>query len=365
MSERFLGLMSGTSLDAIDVALGDFSAGITTVSARSYPIEPRLRRDILDCIKSPERVDLRHIGDIDARFGLAQAEAARNFFDDTGLGPAGIVAIGMHGQTIWHAMDSEPAWTWQIGDPNRLTAAIGLPVVADLRRKDVALGGQGAPMVPAFHATVFANQRPCAVVNIGGMANITLLEDDIVRGFDTGPGNALMDEWFGKFNSGNYDKDGEWARSGTPDETLLERLLADPFFEQLPPRSTGRERFNFSWLDAALHGDEKPADVQATLAELTATSIASDLHDQAGNGGVTSLIVVGGGAHNSYLLERLQSLLPDMTVVTSARYGVDPDYVEAMAFAWLARETLAGRPGNLPSVTGASRSGILGGIYLP
>ncbi len=259
-------------------------------------------------------------------------------------------------------------FTMQIGDPNTIAAETGITTVADFRRKDVALDGQGAPLVPAFHQHMLSSSQTNRVIaNIGGIANITLMPhayEGPVIGFDTGPGNVLMDAWINTHQKENHDQGGQWGAQGTVHVELLEHLLADDFFKLSPPKSTGREHFNLPWLQKHLQKVNKkitPVDVQATLAELTARSIIAAVNQSLPHG---EILICGGGAHNHYLMSRLRELgKPSFTVDSTQKYGIDPDWVEAMAFAWLARQTLNRKPGNLPSVTGAKRAAILGGVY--
>jgi anhydro-N-acetylmuramic acid kinase len=273
-------------------------------------------------------------------------------------------AVGSHGQTVRHRPRGTHPFTLQIGDANVIAARTGIAVVADFRRRDVALGGQGAPLLPAFHKAAFGDaSEERIVVNIGGVANLTLLPaKGEVRGFDTGPGNVLLDHWSREHLHEPYDAEGSFAAGGRVDEALLTHLLADPYFAAPPPKSTGPEHFNGPWLEGALGATRrKPEDVAATLAELTARSIADATKRQAP--GVARVFACGGGAHNKHLMARLAALLPGATLASTTSLGIDPDWVEAAGFAWLARETLQRRPGNLPSVTGAAQYSVLGAIY--
>jgi anhydro-N-acetylmuramic acid kinase len=279
-----------------------------------------------------------------------------------GFAPAELASVGVHGQTVRHRPDEH--WTLQLNDPARVAERTGATVVADFRRRDIAAGGQGAPLVPAFHHALFARaDRARAVVNVGGIANVTLLvPGEPVRGFDTGPGNVLLDHWHARHSGGAFDAGGAWAASGRVDHALLRTMLADPFFAAAPPKSTGRDRFNAGWLDAMLarHADRQPpADVQATLTALTAHAIADAVRPW----GVVDLLVCGGGAHNAELMRMLAQEVAPVRVGTTADEGVAVEHVEALAFAWLAREALAGRTGSLPEVTGAKGARVLGAIY--
>lgn len=368
MPAYYIGLMSGTSVDAIDAVLVDLSTDRPLLLAtHTGKWDLSLRQDILRTLNQPERISLDALGRLDAALGEAFAEAALSVVANARLTPADVTAIGSHGQTLYHAPTAQPPFTLQAGDASRIAARTGITTVADFRRRDIAEGGQGAPLVPAFHQAVFSKPGTSrAILNIGGIANLTLLPADggPASGFDTGPGNLLMDAWTGRHRAETFDRDGEWARSGTCDAALLARLLDQPYLRMPPPKSTGRELFSLSWLDALLADGfaDLPADqVQATLAEFTAASIASAL--ERFSAPVEELFVCGGGAHNSFLMQRLQALLPGCRTATTTTLGVPPDWVEAVAFAWLARQTLAGEPGNIPTVTGAGRAAVLGAVY--
>jgi anhydro-N-acetylmuramic acid kinase len=280
---------------------------------------------------------------------------------EAGISPAEVRAIGHHGQTVFHKPAEPEPFTMQIGDPSSVAALTGITTVADFRRLDVACGGQGAPLVPAFHSWLFAaHDETRVILNIGGIANVTVLAPEAeTLGFDTGPGNTLLDLWIGRCHGEPYDRDGRFAASGRADEGLLRALLDEPYFSLEPPKSTGRELFNAAWLDARLAGVRMPdTDIQATLAELTASSIAATLDATAPD----RVIGCGGGAHNTDLLARLRRYLP-CPIESSAAHGLAPDWVEACAFAWLAKARLEGIPGNVPTVTGAHRAVTLGGVY--
>ena len=365
MPEYYVGLMSGTSLDGIDAVLADFAVRpprLTATLHRPYP--PPLRDLLLEAAEGAP--DAERVGVLDARLGELYGDTVNRLLQQAGVRPDKVEAVGSHGHTLRHRPDADPPFSLQIGDPARIAETTGLTTVADFRRRDIAAGGQGAPLVPRFHQYLFARAGESrAVLNVGGMANLTHLPGDArpVTGFDTGPGNVLMDAWCREQLGQDFDRDGAWAAGGRVIGTLLDRLLADDYFDRAPPKSTGREHFNRAWLDrhlAAAGQPARPADVQATLLELTARSIADALLRHAGD--VRRLVVCGGGAHNTRLMQRLQALLP-CPVEGSAAHGVDPDWVEALAFAWLARQALAGRPGNLPAVTGARREVVLGAIH--
>lgn len=369
MAELFLGLISGTSMDAVDAALVDFAGGTPRIlHAFTYPLPDELRQQTLAFAHGGYRGDaVDQLGELDVRFAECFAQAANALLKQAGVSRDAIAAIGSHGQTVRHRPDHDPPFTLQIGDPSLIAARTGITTVADFRRRDIAEGGQGAPLMPAFHAAVLADQHEHRVVaNIGGMANITVLPPGgMVRGFDTGPGNALLDAWIQDRRQQPYDKNGAWAAGGSVNERLLAALLSDAYFSQPPPKSTGREYFNLAWLRRHLPARQQASDVdiQATLCELTAITLDQAILDHAP--GVRRVLVCGGGARNAELLRRLGARLAGATLEDTGRYGLDPDYVEAAGFAWLARETLAGRPGNLPSVTGARRAVVLGSITYP
>ncbi|MDR9436007.1 MAG: anhydro-N-acetylmuramic acid kinase [Thiohalophilus sp.] len=367
MTTYYLGLISGTSMDGIDAALLAFDEQQPRLLAHySHPLPDPIRQQLYQ-LQTPGQNELATAMHLDVELGRLFATAAQTLIEQAALRPDQIAAIGSHGQTLRHYPDGPAPTTWQIGDPNIIAEQTGITTVADLRRRDMAAGGQGAPLVPAFHAAVF-RQAPInrAILNIGGIANLTLLPAETsqpVIGFDTGPGNGLMDAWIGQHLGQHYDRDGEWAASGHIHPGLLERLLHDDYFERPPPKSTGREYFNLDWLQPRLasFSDLAPRDVQATLCELTARSIGEAL--EATMDGVEEVLICGGGVHNRYLYQRLAELLTPARVASTAEAGIDPDWVEAAAFAWLAKQTLAGDPGNLPSVTGASHRVVLGGVY--
>lgn len=356
--------MSGTSLDAIDAVLVDFSGNLPNLHHTiNHPLPQALRTDIQD-LCSPGNNEIERLGQADILLGKVFAKAANDLLKSANVSSEDVCAIGSHGQTIRHL--PEIGFTLQIGDPNIIAEQTGITTVADFRRRDMAAGGQGAPLVSAFHAAVFSDEQQARVIlNIGGMANVTLLiPGQPVSGFDTGPGNILMDAWIQRHQQQAFDHDGAWAASGKVDDALLANMLRDDFFHQPPPKSTGRERFNLDWLTRRLNASKHSLaseDVQATLCELTAASIADAVTDFASAG--SEVIVCGGGARNPYLMERLAKRLSDRTLKTSDELSIAAEWVEATAFAWLARETLAHRPGNVPTVTGASRPVVLGGIY--
>jgi anhydro-N-acetylmuramic acid kinase len=306
---------------------------------------------------------------LDQKVAERFSTAALTLIGDSNSDPAQIEAIGSHGQTVRHLPQAKYPFTLQIGDPNKIAATTGLTTVADFRRRDIAVGGEGAPLAPAFHQWLFAERNSdCVVLNIGGIANLTVLADstDDVIGFDTGPGNTLLDEWISEKQSNAFDDCGAWAASGEVIQPLLLAMLDDPYFALQPPKSTGLEYFNLRWLRNAIQQCSLPKqlldnDVQATLAAFTAGSIADAICRYAPN--TSTVMVCGGGVHNDDLMSRLNDNLPVVSVSSTAEFGLDPDWVEAAAFAWLAMRTLHKLPGNLPSVTGARRNAVLGSVY--
>ena len=359
-AERYIGVMSGTSLDGVDVVLCEIDeTGCRLKASMEYPFRSALKEAVLEMIEGP--VTLARVGTVDHQLGELFADAINAMLFQEGVAPDSVAAIGLHGQTLWHAPEGEHPFSMQLGDPNIVTVSTGIPVVADFRRKDMALGGQGAPFAPAFHAFVFGHRNiPTVVLNIGGMANITHLGETLT-GYDTGPGNVLMDLWYARHHQGSFDYDGQWARSGTVDEEWLGVMLEDRYFHQEPPKSTGREHFNALWMQehAPVLSLMRPEDVQATLCELTVRSVCSEVSKFSPE----LLLVCGGGARNGYLMERLARRLPACEVKPTDALEVSSEYLEAMAFAWLAFKRLHNEPVALSSVTGARSNGVLGGIY--
>jgi len=362
-SQLYIGLMSGTSLDGIDVALVDFSEGAQLLAHGHHPMGEQLTASLLALSQSNAVLSLDQLGQLETALGMAFADAVNSFCATHCIDAGQIRAIGNHGQTVRHAPHGEYPYSLQLGDANILCERTGITTVADFRRRDVAAGGQGAPLVPAFHRALFAYPGETrAVVNIGGIANITVLSasGDVI-GFDTGPGNGLMDAWCQRHWQKAYDADGRLAAGGGCSPDLLQRLLAEPWLQLPPPKSTWRDFFQLHWLESRLQGlDVSPADVLNTLNQFTARTIADALIAHGGN--LDTVLVCGGGVHNALLMERLQALLPCPVKSTEA-FGVHPDYVEAMAFAWLAKQCLDAKPGNVQQVTGAAGPRILGAIY--
>ena len=365
-SALYIGLISGTSADGIDAALVRFEQDRPQlIHAMTHPWPETLRAQILRVAQDEVRLDLDAYGRLDVAIGQVFAEATKNLLAHSGTPASSVRAVGSHGQTIRHRPTGEFPFTLQIGDASVIAERSGIDVVADFRRADVAAGGQGAPLLPAVHAMLLANPGHTRVVlNLGGIANITVLQaNGHISGFDTGPANGLMDAWCLRHRGEAFDRDGAFAASGRVDETLLAQLLSDAYFALPPPKSTGREHFHLAWLDAQLSGfHASPADVQATLLELTALSVANAITQHAA--GAADVLLCGGGVHNSMLVARLRSLLQPSVVNSTALFGVDPDYLEATAFAWLARQRLLGLPGNLAAVTGAQGLRVLGAVYL-
>ncbi|MDY0970915.1 anhydro-N-acetylmuramic acid kinase [Siccibacter turicensis] len=363
-SGRYIGVMSGTSLDGVDVVLAAIDEHLVAQQASlSWPMPVALKEDVL-AVCQGQTLTLAQLGRLDTRLGRLFADAVQALMKQEGLRPEDVMAVGCHGQTVWHEPQGDAPHSLQIGDNNQITARTGVTVVGDFRRRDMALGGQGAPLVPAFHQALLAHPvERRMVLNIGGIANLSLLiPHQPVRGFDTGPGNMLMDAWIWRQKGKPYDKDAGWAMQGKVTLPLLQQFLSDPYFAAPAPKSTGREYFNYGWLERQLAAFPglAPEDVQATLTELTAVSISEQVLL---NGGCERLLVCGGGSRNPLLMARLAALLPGIEVSSTDEAGISGDDMEALAFAWLAYRTLSGLPGNLPSVTGATRSSVLGAIY--
>ncbi|MFC3391475.1 anhydro-N-acetylmuramic acid kinase [Aidingimonas halophila] len=373
----FVGLMSGTSLDGVDAALIRHEPGRLPVLQASHavPMPSDLRKCLLDLCQA-ETISFAALARAEHDFCHLQARAVDALLSKARISRDCITAIGSHGQTIEHAPSGHgdkpgPAYTCQLDNPSLLAELTGCQVVADFRRRDLAAGGQAAPLAPAFHAALFRHPRAWRLIlNLGGFANLTLLppesSDAAIIGFDTGPANVLLDAWYQRHHHGSYyDAQGQWASRGNVSQALLSRLLEDEFFHRHPPKSTGREAFHLPWLEARLRG-ENAADVQASLAELSAVTIAMGVAmacQYQSVSKVESLIVCGGGAHNTDLLERLARHIPEIAINKPDAFGWPADWLEAGAFAWLAARRLESLPGNLPSVTAATGPRILGGIY--
>ncbi len=366
-SAIYIGCMSGTSLDGLDCVAArfdDHGPAIEQLADSHTPYPKALAETLRRAALQPTDID--EVCRLDAELGLFYADAIINFIEQSELTTGGIAAIGSHGQTLRHAPDADPPWTLQIGDASRIAARCGLPVVSDFRRKDMALGGQGAPLTPAFHAWAF--RRPGigrAILNIGGISNLTLLPADPqqpVTGFDCGPGNCLIDHLARQDFGQDFDSDGRIAAQGQiAIERVRQILEREPYFRRKPPKSTGTDHFSPAWLEAGALADLPPSDRIASVTELTALGIVHSLRHDSNR--IDELYVCGGGARNRFLMQRLRGHLPAIRVEDSSALGMDPQQVEALAFAWLARQTLLGRPGNLPSVTHARSATVLGCVH--
>ncbi len=366
--ELYIGIMSGTSMDGIDAVLVTFEGQknqIIESHSQAFPGDLKAR---LDRLLNNYQTTLREIGEIDHYLALCYADTVKNLICKTTFNPQQIRAIGCHGQTVFHSPGTRFPFTMQLGDGNLISTKTGIKTVVDFRRMDMAFGGGGAPLTPAFHqAFLNDKQEKKVILNLGGIANITILasEDKNVLGFDTGPANCLMDSWIQYIKGEKYDNGGNWAKSGKVIDELLNEMLNEAYFKQSVPKSTGRELFNLKWLNKHLKENSvfKNEDIQATLLELTAISIAQSIKTYANC--TNTVYACGGGAYNKYLLERLSFHLPNIKVATTEKLGIPPLQVEAIAFAWLAMQRVNNQPGNLPSVTGASQKVLLGTIYEP
>ena len=366
MGKYYIGLMSGTSADAIDAALVSFDPALSIQATHNKEIPGDIKSQLESLIVA-QHCTLSELSELDAMLGETFASAAMELMEKSNISAQDIAAIGSHGQTIFHQPSGQSSNSLQIGDPNRIAEITKIKTVSDFRRRDMCAGGQGAPLVPAFHAAMFSQpDKNRVVINIGGIANLTVLlakKQQEIIGFDTGPGNTLMDQWCKLNNKGNYDAQGLWAATGKVNDELLQQLLKDDYFNLAIPKSTGREYFNLDWLKINIPDiNQYPTqDIQATLSELTIQTISDAINKHAID--IDEILVCGGGAHNHYLMQRLQQSLTPVVVHSTLSAGIDPDWVEAIAFAWLAKQTLEGKAGNVPSVTGASHEAILGAIY--
>ncbi len=359
MKKRYIGIMSGTSLDGIDIALCQIDGkGCDLEASLSMPFDKGLKEQILLVIGGT--TTLKEVGEIDHCLALEFARAVNLLLEQENLVSEDIVAIGSHGQTLWHEPNGVYPFSMQLGNSSLLAVNTGIDVVADFRSKDVALGGQGAPFAPAFHEALFGHMQGCAVVNIGGMGNVTIFSSTLT-GYDSGCGNVLMDMWIQEIKGEAYDRDGIWAESGREHQALLDRFLSDDYFKLNYPKSTGREYFNKSFLRKYLEPFDKirDEDIQATLLALTIHSIADEIKKF----DIQKLLVCGGGARNGYLMRKLQATLLEVEVTSTDSYGVSSDDMEAMIFAWFAYKRLRNETINLKTVTGAKKNTILGGIY--
>lgn len=362
----YLGLMSGTSADGIDAVLAEFEAGrfVGLQATHHHDYAPALRARLIELSLTQPLLSLRELTELDAAIGRHFAQAAQQLLAASATPAARVRAIGSHGQTVFH--DGPAGLTLQLGDANLIAELTGIDTVADFRRRDLALGGQGAPLVPAFHQAVFARKDVArCILNIGGIANISLLprDDTAVIGFDTGPGNALLDEWIAHSQGLPFDRDGAFGARGRVQPALLAALRADPYFERAAPKSTGRDYFQLAWARARFPtlAELAPDDVQATFCELTALTIAEAI--RASQPETAEVLVCGGGSRNADLMQRLGSRLPGLAITATDDHGLAAEWIEAAAFAWLAMRTIEGLPGNLPAVTGARAPAVLGGLY--
>lgn len=364
--QLYVGLMSGTSMDGIDTVLAEFlpqAEQFRLIDSICTPYPTPLARQI-QTLMSPSDNEIDLMGEADVAIGHVFALSANRLLERNKISPSDIVAIGSHGQTIRHRPELDHPFSLQIGSGHHIAAQTGITTVCDFRTKDIALGGHGAPLAPAFHQAFFGYESHTrVVVNIGGISNITILAPGKpVTGFDTGPGNALLDLWYQKHQQGSFDLNGDWGASGNVDAELLGEWLKDPYFSSPPPKSTGKEHFNWGWLKQHLPPEPHAANVQRSLAELTASTISREI--SAHCPAVQAVYVCGGGAQNQLLMQLLDSMIP-CPVRSSSTLGIDPDWVEALGFAWLAKQTLDRRPGNIPEVTGADRATILGSVIYP
>ena len=365
--ELYIGLMSGTSMDGIDAVLaeiGDSTCTIHGTHSLAYPDDLRRRLEI--AVMDPGSIDLLGIGSLNKQVASCFADAALGMLNKSNFSASAITAIGSHGQTVLHHPDKPEPFSVQLGDPGTLAATAGITVVADFRNTDLALGGQGAPLAPAFHRWAFSDPEiDRAVVNIGGIANVTLLyAGGDTTGFDTGPGNTLLDQWCQKHQGTPFDDRGLWAAQGSVQPELLQKMRADEYFQLAPPKSTGLEYFNLGWLQKCLKAcavQPSYQDTQATLSECTAQEIAQGVGCMPN---VKDVAVCGGGAYNADLIDRIRRALPACNIDSTDKWGIEPAWVEALAFAWLARQRLHGVATNVPAVTGARASVSLGGVYL-
>jgi anhydro-N-acetylmuramic acid kinase len=367
MQNLYIGVMSGTSMDGIDIALVDINNGnITPIASDCYPMPTEVKKHLLMLCNS-KQTTLQDLGELDHQLGMLYATSINQFIKQNNIDKKQVKAIGCHGQTIYHSPNGNNPFTMQIGDPNIIAAKTGITTVADFRRKDMAYGGQGAPLVPAFHKAILLNPTINRVVlNIGGISNISvLIPDQSVIGYDTGPGNVLLDGWIHKNLGKNYDKDALWAKTGQVNKKLLTILFDENYFQLSAPKSTGRELFNLTWLEKKLTDvNLNTQDIQATLVELTATSIANEVNKLPIKTNLPcQLLVCGGGAKNPLIMAQLSALLPQWQVLTTDAKGINSDDMEAIAFAWLAYCKMNNLPSNIPEVTGASQAVSLGVVY--
>jgi len=355
-------------MDGIDAALVEFDNNkIKLLVTHCHEIPTELKNKLKQLCQDDKTASIDLLGETDTETGIVFSEAVKALLKRSNTKAEHVIAIGSHGQTIRHQPNIKNNFSLQIGDANRISYNTGITTVADFRRKDMAAGGEGAPLAPAFHQQVFhSTNENRAVLNIGGIANITYLtsrQNNNCSGFDTGPGNTLMDAWIQKHKNTAYDKNGAWAASAKPDKNFLAQLMTDSFISSKPPKSTGREHYHLNWLEKQLSNFKhlSTAQVQASLCQFTCNSIVAAIKNNPVD--ISTLIICGGGVHNKHLIQLLSSELKNIDVISSENFGVSPDWVEAMAFAWLARQTMNNLPGNIPDVTGANKAVVLGAIY--
>ena len=368
MPELYIGLMTGTSLDGIDASIVEFKDGqINLLDFNYFPYENDIKKEILHLSQPDTPILLKKYGATDTLLGSLFAKACNTLLNHANIPPSAITAIGCHGQTIYHAPDISSAFSLQIGDPNIIAEETGITTIADFRRRDIAAGGQGAPLVPAFHRAIFEQhfdltKQNISIINIGGIANITYLTSEKTIGFDIGPGNGLMDYWVQKNLNTPYDENGIWAKTGEINRKLVDHLKQDSYFKLDPPKSTGKEYFSPVWLEKilTLFPNCNAENIQASLCQFSAETIAEAIQKYAPL--TQQTLICGGGIHNKTLIESIKNNV-DHSVLSSMNFGVNPDHVEAMAFAWLAKQTIHHMPGNITEVTGAKKPVILGGIY--
>ena len=361
----YIGVMSGTSQDGLDIVLADLNTqSCRLISAETIPFTQSLKQQLYDKVTQPNG----HFGDyakLDVAFGRFIAASINQFLTQQHVSPEQITAIGSHGHTLFHQPEAPQPYSLQVGNGNVIAHHTGITTITDFRQRDIAAGGQGAPLVPAFHHAVFSSKSPdCAIINIGGIANITVITPSRLIGFDTGPGNTLLDIWVQHHQHKAFDEAGRWAKAGQCQPRLLTHYLTDPYFHQPIPKSTGREYFNLAWIEQGLSEFDtqySAVDVQATLLQLTAITIARAIKQYAIN--TKAIYLCGGGVHNTTLCKAISTELPEYNISMTAELGIDPDWVEGLAFAWLAYRHIEGLPGNIPSVTGATSSEVLGALY--
>lgn len=373
LNNYYIGLLSGTSIDAIDVALFNFNENsqINLIHTHSHPIPLALKNQTLNLTQSGQTT-LKQVGELDFKWGQVFSESVQYLLEKFQVNAQNIIAIGSHGQTLWHQPQSECPFSLQIGNPHIIAKSTNILTIADFRRGDIALGGQGAPLAPKFHQAYFqSHHHDRIILNLGGIANISYLPKDsnqVLIGYDTGPANSLLDSWYQlHHNNKSYDDQGQWAQSGQIHSLLLNQLLADPYFKDSYPKSTGKDYFNLNWLTAHLNITLPPEDIQTTLTELTAITISQniqalplDTHHK------TEVILCGGGVYNHYLIKRLEYHLGYQFILSSSKYfGIDPEWVETALFAWLAKANIDNIALDYTSITGAIKPAILGIRYYP